>query len=72
MNKAPIIGIIIGVIVVGVAAYFVGMGSQPSPEISEISEEPSTVSVTENESGTKSFSVSMSDEVGIADTGGNP
>jgi len=72
MNKAPIIGIIIGVIVVGVAAYFVGMDSQPSPESSEITEEPSTVSVTENESGTKNYSVSVSDEIGISDNRVNP
>lgn len=64
MNKFSILVIIIGIVVIGIIAA-VGIGSD-SP-ISEISDSPSEVTVTVDESGAKHFSATMTEEIGVSD-----
>lgn len=65
MNKISILAIIIGIVVVGIIAAG-GIGSDSStPDV----QNPSTSEVViEEESGTKHFSVTMSEEIGVSDT----
>ena len=65
MNKIIIVGLIIGIIIVGIAAG-TGINLDESTPTSE--EIPSDVTFVEDESGTKHFTASMSDNVGITDT----
>ena len=63
MNKISILAIIIGIILVGIIAA-IGFGTNSS--ILDIQNSTSQV-VIEEESSTKHFSVSLTDNVGISD-----
>ena len=66
MNKISILAIIIGIVVVGIIAAG-GIGSDPStPDVQNPSS--SEVIIEEDESGTKHFSVTMSEEFGLSAT----
>ena len=64
MNKISILAIIIGIVVVGIITA-IEFGTDSS--ISDIQNSTSQV-VIEEESGTKHFSVSMSENIGVSDT----
>lgn len=64
MNKISILAIIIGIVVVGIITA-IGFGTNSS--ILDIQNSTSQV-VIEEESGTKHFSVSMSENIGVSDT----
>ena len=64
MNKISILAIILGIVVVGIITA-IGFGTDSS--ISDIQNSTSQV-VIEEESGTKHFSVSMSENIGVSDT----
>lgn len=64
MNKFSILAIIIVIIVIGIIAT---MGIESDTSVSEISDIPSDVVITEDDSGVKHFSVSMSEEIGVSD-----
>ena len=64
MNKISILAIIIGIVVVGIITA-IGFGTDSFT--SDIQNSTSQV-VIEEESGTKHFSVSMSENIGVSDT----
>jgi len=64
MNKISILAIIIGIVVVGIITA-IGFGTDSF--ILDIQNSTSQV-VIEEESGTKHFSVSMSENIGVSDT----
>ena len=65
MNKIAILVIIIGIVIVGIIAA-VGIESDTSASETQ-SPSASEVVVEEDELGSKHFSVTISDEVGVSD-----
>lgn len=64
MNKISILTIIIGIMVVGIIAA-IGFGTDSSTSNVQ---SPTSQVVIEEESGTKHFSVSISENIGVSDT----